>query len=358
MDWKFNEDKTRLVLDSPPARPLKITATRLPSVLGLNPWKSPFATWCEICRVYKEPFITNKYIEAGNAIEPILIDWAKKQIGNNVVSPEEYYGNVWQEMKRQYDFYKNTKIFGGMWDAKVINSNRETVAVVEIKTSSRPQDWEDGVPDEKLIQALFYGHQEGAKRTFIIGAFLDDDDYMHPENFVPVEGKNVRLYPFDTETATVMFDGEPTTISELIEYAKQWWEAYVDTGISPEINYKVDEEILKQLKTERPDEDEDTSLKELITRLDEKETQLASLREKYGLAVLEDEIKNLKDALKRTLVEGMGEDTNKVEVGGWTLTKSERKTVDTTALKKDGLYEKYEKVTITYTLKKKGEKDD
>lgn len=357
MDWRFNKERTRVVLDEPQKRPLKLTATRLGSALGLNPWKSPFATWCEICRVYKEPFTENKYTKAGNAIEPILIDWAKKQFGNEVKSPAEFYGNVWPEVKRQYDFYKGqNKVFGGMWDAKIVNSNNETVAVIEIKTTGRAQDWGDGVPDEKLVQALQYGHLEGAKRTFVIGAFLTDEDYMHPDRFVPIDGENVRLYTFDTETATVMFDGEPTTISELMAYAEQWWESYVETGISPEIDYKADETIIKTLKTEKPDEDEDTSLGSMIALLDAKEAELASIREKHGLDALETEINALKDALKRILSEGMAEDSTKVEVGNWTLTKSERSSVDTSALKKDGLYEKYEKKSVTYTLRKKGEK--
>lgn len=356
MDWKFNEDKTRIVLDKMPARPLKVTATRIGSILGLNPWKTPFQTWCEICRVYKDPFVESKYTKAGNVIEPILIKWAKKEFEEGVVSPPEYFGNTWGEVKKQYDFYKSTKIFGGMWDAKIINADRNTVAVIEIKTSSRPQDWECGVPDEKLIQALQYAYLEGAKRTFVIAAFLSDEDYMHPEWFVPKKDENVKLYAFDTDTTTIMFDNEPTTIKSLMEYAKQWWEAYVMTGISPEIDQNADEKIIKQLKTDRPDEDVDTPLSTLISLLDAKEMELTFLREQYKLNELEDEIKSLKDALKRTLTDGMGTDSTKVEVGKWTLTKTERETLDTTALKADGLYDKYTKTSVSYTLRKKGEK--
>lgn len=357
MDWHFNAEKNRVVLDKPPARPLKITATRLGAVLGLNPWKTPFATWCEICRVYKDPFVKNKYTKAGNAIEPILIDWAKKEFDGGVVSPADYYGNTWEAVQRQYDFYKGTKIFGGMWDVKVVNVNNEAVAVIEIKTSSRPQDWETGVPDEKLVQALQYAHLEGAKRTFVLVAFLSEEDYSYPEWFVPVEGVNTKLYSFDTETTTIAFDDSPTTIAELMEYASQWWNAYVLTGVSPEIDQKADETVLKQLKTQRPDEDVDTSLGSMIGLLDAKEAELAFIREKQGIDTLETEIKALKDSLKRTLTDGMGEDDTKVEVGKWTLTKTNKQTVDTSALKSDGLYEKYLKSSVTYALRKKGEKE-
>lgn len=354
--WRFNETRTRILLDKPEARPLKITATRLASVLGLNPWQSAFSAWCEICRVYKEPFTENKYTKAGKVIEPVIIEWAKKEFDGGVVSPAEYFGNTWGEVQKQYDFYKTMKVFGGMWDAKIINVNRDTVAVIEIKTSSRPQDWEAGVPDEKVAQALMYAHLEGAKRTFVIVAFLSEEDYQHPEWFVPQVGVNLKQYGFETETATVMFDGKPTTISELMAYANEWWNAYVLSGISPEIDQKADEKILRQLRIQRPDEDETTTLGGIIGLLDEKEAELLHIREENGLDILEDEIKALKEALKRTLTEGMGEHDNKVEVGSWSLSKTERTSVDTDALKADGLYDKYAKTSVSYTLKKKGEK--
>jgi len=355
-DWKFSEDKKRVILDKPPSRPLKISGTRLGSVLGLNPWKSPFATWCEICRVHKDPFTESKYTEAGKTIEPILIAWIKEQFEEGVVSPEDFYGNTWKAVQKQYDFYKDTKIFGGMWDAKLITSKRDNKAIFEIKTTGRPQDWEDGVPDEKLVQALQYAYLDKAEKTFMVGAFLQEEDYQHPQRFVPVEGENTRMYDFVTDTATIMFDGKPTTISELIEYATEWWNAYVLTGISPEIDQKADADILKILRTQRPDEDTETPLSTMISLLDAKEAELAYLREQHKVDELENEIKALKDALKRTLIDGMGDDDDKVEIGRWSLSKTEKQSVDTNALKKAGLYDTYTKTSVSYTLRKTGEK--
>ena len=82
-------------------------------MLGLNPWQSAFSAWCEICRVYKSPFEETKYTKAGKEIEPIIINWAKKEFDDGVVSPEDFYGNTWATVKRQYDFYKDKKVFGG-----------------------------------------------------------------------------------------------------------------------------------------------------------------------------------------------------------------------------------------------------
>ena len=78
MDWKFNPEKTRVVLDAPPRNTLRLTATRLGSVLDMNAWQTAFSAWCEITKVYKRPFEDTKYTLAGKAIEPIIIDYLRE----------------------------------------------------------------------------------------------------------------------------------------------------------------------------------------------------------------------------------------------------------------------------------------
>lgn len=355
MDWKFNDDRTRILLDNAPKRPKKITGTRLSAVLKLDPWKSDVKVWCEICRVYEDEFIENKYTKAGKTIEPLLIDWAKKEFENGVMSPKEFYGNVWKDVQKKYDFYPENKRFGGMWDARVY-ANGVIYADIEFKTSSRPQDWEDGAPIDKKVQSLLYSHLDKAKKTFLVVAFLSEEDYMHPERFVPVLGENVKLYSYDTETELIPFDGEECTIGQLVEYASQWWDAYVATGISPMLDYKADEMLLKVLKTQKPDEDADSDLKTILTKIDELEYTINTKRIESGLDVLESELKSFKEALKRTLIKGLEENGEGIEIGRWALKKTERNSIDTDKMKLDGIYENYVKKEITYTLRSKGEK--
>lgn len=52
MEW-LEGNKIKVV---PPKRPKKLTATRFATVLGLNPWSTPFEVWCEITRTYQKPF--------------------------------------------------------------------------------------------------------------------------------------------------------------------------------------------------------------------------------------------------------------------------------------------------------------
>lgn len=355
-DWKFSNERTRVVLSAPPTNPLRLTATRLGAVLKLNPYSSDFQAWCEISRVWKSEFVENKYTKAGNAIEPIIIDWLKEEFGTSVVSPKDYYGNTFDEVR--YNFYKNdSKVFGGMWDAKIITPKRETVAVVEIKTSSRPQDWVDGVPLEKLVQALQYGHLEHATTTYVAVAFLSDEDYSHPERFVVKEGVNFKLIPFNTETTLIPFDGELCTIGELMEYAEQWWEAYVLTGISPEFSEDKDKDILKELRTQRPDETDD-SLASLMKMVEDTEIEINRLILENGIDILQEKCKNGREAIKRELIKLLDDDSDKLQIGSWSLNKTTRTSIDSKALKADNLLDKYQKTSVTYTLKKTTEKED
>lgn len=352
MEYRFEDNS--VVLTKVPRRIKKITATRLGAILGVNTWQTPFKTWCDMLNVYKEPFEDNKFTLAGKAIEPIIINYLRDEyeFGESLVDPEMYFGNTWNEVKRKYDFYPNEKIMGGMWDSAVIDEDGKIVTIIEIKTTSRPQDWVDGVPLYYLLQGLQYGFLEGADRVLIPVAFLDDDDYAHPAKFKVKEGKNFKVYAFDTLKTTFEVDGETINIEQAIDYAKEWYEAYIKTGHSPKWDTKADVEILTALNTMRPDLDENVEIEDILSELDRLEHEIAVIREDTKLDGLEEELKNHTDSLKRLLQESLGEEGEKAEAGKWTLTKGERNSVDSDKLKADGIYDTYTKKTITYTLRK------
>ncbi len=268
----------------------------------------------------------------------------------NVLSPEEYFKTDDAKRFTGYDFFKGTKIFGGMWDAVIVNSKGQIIAVIEIKTSSRPQDWINGVPDEKLVQGLLYGHLLEVPTTYIVGSFLDDGDYIRPENFIPSED-NTKIYSFKTAETTIDVNGEEFNIKDLTDLAEQWYSNHIKTGISPCFDEKKDKEILTELRKIRPDETSD--LTDILKAIALKELKIDEIRRENNLDDLEKDLKNLKDGLKRMLTEAMGENDTKAEVGNFTLTKTVRKGVDTAKLKADGIYEDYLKESVSYTLKEK-----
>lgn len=62
--------KNNTIKIDPPERTLKITGTRLATILGMNNYSTPFQAWAEIVKVYKKPFEETKYTKAGKVLEP------------------------------------------------------------------------------------------------------------------------------------------------------------------------------------------------------------------------------------------------------------------------------------------------
>ena len=78
----------------PTSKPKKITGTHFPTVIGVNPFSTPFEVWCRCTRTYEKPFEGNKYTNAGQVIEPKVFDFLRKSMGfgDRVVTPEDVYG--------------------------------------------------------------------------------------------------------------------------------------------------------------------------------------------------------------------------------------------------------------------------
>ena len=332
----------------PPRKPKRITATRLPSVLGMDNWNTDFKTWCAITRTYEEPFIDNKYTIAGKTIEPKVIDYLRTVYMLNLKTPEDVYGEDYFK-KTWGNFFPNAKCFGGMWDSLLVNENGEIEGVIEIKTSSRPQDWEHDVPENYAIQASLYAYLLNVDDVIMVASLLDDKDYISPENFVP-RADNTIIRRFKVSERYKDF-------GKFIETAEEWWDNHVVTGISPEFDESKDKEILDKLRTniiENPKDLEDV-LKEL--------NQLTITVDNHKAQIKEDEkrIKELKDIVKNYAIEMFGENDTKVELISdnfiWEVSKTIRETIDKKALEKDGLLDKYVKQSESYRITNKGRGD-
>lgn len=66
---------------TPPKRTKKVTGTRFATILGLNPWSTPFEMWCAITKTYEKPFEDTIYTIAGKTIEPKQAEYMKKSYG-------------------------------------------------------------------------------------------------------------------------------------------------------------------------------------------------------------------------------------------------------------------------------------
>ena len=348
----------------PTKKPKKITGTHFPTIVGVNPFATDFEVWCRCTRTYEIPFEGNKYTNAGQVIEPKVFDFLRTSMGfgDRLVTPEDVYGK--DHFKKTWgDFYPNTPIFGGMWDALVKDKDGNIEFVVEIKTvqidgrsGSLEDRWKDGeAPHYQALQAALYAYLYGVDKVMMVAVALEDKkgDYEHPEQVVPSYANgNVYIDEFRVSERYPNFD-------MYIEKATAWWNAYVLTGTSPAFDEKKDAEILKALRTNKVDTEE-VVIAELLTRAEQLKAEIEEV-----MATLGDKEKELKatlEKIKQYALSQFRDGDTKVSIKGsryeWVLSKSNTTELDKDALAKDGLLEKYTKSKTSYRLTTSEIKED
>lgn len=341
-NWMNAGDNT-VAVDKINGKPKKLTGTRLGAVLGLNPWKTPFQAWCEITRVAEPPFEGNKFTEAGQIIEPKLIEYCKEFVSPDIVTPEEFYKTDDPKRATGYDFFSDDEVFGGMWDA-LYKVGDSFAGVIECKTSSRPQDWENGIPAYYEVQGLLYAYKLGLKDVWFPVAFLSPEDYDHPEQFECTEDNTVL---FHVVVEDDFFDK--------VERARSWWHGHVHDGAeSPAYDEKKDAEYLALMTTNQISGAQE--LETVAERIAQLQGDIDHIYATTSLESLENELKAMTNRLKKLMIEELGPTDKKSVFKGWVLTKSERTSVNSTRLQEDGIYDKYAETSVSYRLtEKKGE---
>ena len=345
MDYKL--ENSRIILQGKLPKPKKITGTRFAGISGLDNWKTPFETWCALTKFYEEPFLGNKYTEAGKAIEPIAINYLEKLFwSENVVRATDIYGE--NPFKSTYgNFFKDkSEIFGGMWDAKLADKKTgEITTVVEVKTTKRIEDWEQDVPNNYLCQGTLYADLDEIENILFMVCFLTDEDYVNPEAFIPTS-ENTKFISKKLSELREDFDVHKAN-------AIQFWNDHVLTGISPEITSK-DKELMKEIG--KVNVQADMGITAIINEADEIMEELAKTKP------LEDRLKDIKDLIKLDMTKNLtGNKTSAIIEGTqtiWTLSTSSRKGIDKKAMKKDGILEKYETTTESTTLRNKKREEE
>ena len=347
----------------PPKKPKKISGTYFPTVLGVDPWKTPFEAWCKNTRTWETPFEGNKYTNAGQIIEPKVFDFLRTSLGfgKRVITPEDVYGK--DHFKKTWgDFFPESSVFSGMWDALIYDDNGKPECVVEIKTvqvdgrsGSLEERWKDGeAPHYQALQASLYAYLLGVDKVLMVAVALEDKkgDYEHPEQVVPsYANENVYVDEFKVSERYPNFD-------LYIEQATAWWNTYVLKGISPDFDEKKDAEILKALRTNTlaPDSDISAIIAEAEQLTAEIERVTATVADK------EKRLKSLTEQIKKYAQQQFRNGDTKVSIKGqrfeFALSKSESTELDKDALKADGLLEKYTVAKTSYRLTKTSIKED
>lgn len=338
MEW-LEGNKIKVV---PPKRPKKLTATRFATVLGLNPWSTPFEVWCEITRTYQKPFEETIYTAAGKTIEPKQAQFMKKSyFMTNIVTPTDIYGEDY--FNRTYgDFFKDEPIFGGMWDYLLFNENKKPVTVLEMKTTKRAEDWAKDIPEYYALQAALYAYLLGIDDVIMVASFLSDKDYKDPAQFIP-STKNTITVPFKVSERYPEF-------KKLVKKAEKWWKDHVETGISPAFDEKADAEILKELRTNTLNPESD--IEALLREGEELKAEIDRLS--APIELLEKRLKVVTDIIKQHALAQFRDGDKKVSIRGekyeWNVSRSETSEIDKDGLKADGLLAKYTRVKVSYRI--------
>ena len=349
MEW-LDGNKIQII---PPKRPKKLTGTRFATILGLNPWSTPFEIWCEVTRTYQKPFEDTIYTIAGKTIEPKQAEYMKQTyFMSNLVTPTDIWGKDY--FRQTYgDFFKESPVLGGMWDYLLYGKDGKPTTVLEMKTSKRVEDWKDDIPEYYALQAALYAYLLGVDEVIMVASFLEPKDYDAPEKFV-CSGENTITRPFKVSERYPDFE------KKYVKPALKWWEDYVESGISPAFDERKDAEILKALRTNNlsPETDMAALVKEAEDLKDTMERILAH----EGIPDMEKRYKVVTDMIKKAAIAQFRDGDKKVSIAGsaynWEVSRTSTTKIDKDAMKADGILAKYTTTEDSYRISPKIIKED
>lgn len=346
MEW-LDGNKIQII---PPKRPKKLTGTRFATILGLNPWSTPFEIWCEVTRTYQKPFEDTIYTIAGKTIEPKQAEYMKQTyFMSNLVTPTDIWGKDY--FRQTYgDFFRESPVLGGMWDYLLYGKDGKPTTVLEMKTSKRVEDWKDDIPEYYALQAALYAYLLGVDEVIMVASFLEPKDYDAPEKFV-CSGENTITRPFKVSERYPDFE------KKYVKPALKWWKDYVESGISPAFDERKDAEILKALRTNNlsPETDMAALVKEaedLKAKLDAHAAEVAEDEKRY---------KVLTDMIKKAAIAQFRDGDKKVSIAGsaynWEVSRTSTTKIDKDAMKADGILAKYTTTENSYRISPKALKE-
>lgn len=347
MEW-LDGNKIQII---PPKRPKKLTGTRFATILGLNPWSTPFEIWCEVTRTYQKPFEDTIYTIAGKTIEPKQAEYMKQTyFMSNLVTPTDIWGKDY--FRQTYgDFFRESPVLGGMWDYLLYGKDGKPTTVLEMKTSKRVEDWKDDIPEYYALQAALYAYLLGVDEVIMVASFLEPKNYDAPEKFV-CSGENTITRPFKVSERYPDFE------KKYVKPALKWWKDYVESGISPAYDERKDAEILKALRTNNlsPETDMAALVKEaedLKAKLDAHAAEVAEDEKRY---------KVLTDMIKKAAIAQFRDGDKKVSIAGsaynWEVSRTSTTKINKDAMKADGILAKYTTTEDSYRISPKIIKED
>ncbi len=227
-------------------KPKKISGTKIGGILGYSKFATEFKIACEIAGIYPgdKP---NKYIDAGNTLEPVLRNYLGQSCTRMLAGPlglspgsKAVVEQPIEKEKCQYDHFHDNKLFGGMVDGYIqVDGKRE--AILEIKTSHEKDKWKDEngnitvIPMTYILQACLYAELADLKKVVFLVGFLEESEVIRPNSWKPSEDN----------TSIIVID--KIDMKPYMDKAEAWYKEYILNGYTPEWT-DADAELLKYLR--------------------------------------------------------------------------------------------------------------
>lgn len=155
----------------------KISGTYMSGLLGCNPWATPFTTTAKMLRLLVEDISDKPSVHAGTVLEPKILDHF-----GAVHADQMYESRTGDHEDWKPDF--EDEFFTGHIDGLMPDGR-----LVEVKTTSRPQDWDGKIPEYYHIQASLYARFLKAPSIVFLVGFTNRNTLSDPESWVP-DNKN------------------------------------------------------------------------------------------------------------------------------------------------------------------------
>lgn len=313
----------------------KIAGTFLAGIVGRSLWDTPFSIATKILRIYDEDKGDLPALKAGTTLEPIMLNYLNRTGRLPNTPADTLFPNYEEGSHLDWKSHFDDETFSGHVDAIAghVTDAYKGDGIVENKTTTRPEYWDfvNNIPPENYwLQASLYAHFFGYDTIYFTVGILTPEEQDNPYRFVPSE-----------DNVKVMKVGLHPEFEELFKIAQEWYHNYIDRRYTPipDMSNPIDVRIVKVLDAQK------SVLKDILPKFNEYITLTNEINAKQKLA---DELKEqITIYLEANDIEGIGNGNISYKYSEYS-----RKTVDTDALKKDGIYEAYLKDTKYKSFRK------
>lgn len=148
-----------------------ITASKVPCILGVSPWKTPFTQWCELAGLITPEPVVGSHIDRGHALEAGVATWYEKDNQDVTMYDTSLY------VSKRLDWAYATP------DRGLVLPDG-SLSALEVKTTETFDDW--GAPGTAIIPAHYWAQTAwqaivlgvDVVTVTALGAFLERRDYQ------------------------------------------------------------------------------------------------------------------------------------------------------------------------------------